>query len=205
MLIFLDESGTTSFKFGAGASRYFVVIMVIFDAPADAERVSAAVSALRQKLHLPSDYEFRFSTGSSERVKNEFLQMLLPYNFRYRAIVVDKRQFWQRHRQQAGERLFDYVVAQLLQSAGGIQNATVFVDQIAVGEFARRFNVYVRQQLRASGAQPIRKFKHVDSRRNNLIQVADMVCGAVYRAYARGDDTYWRVIRAKEEIVVELK
>jgi hypothetical protein len=205
MLIFLDESGDTGFKFDAGSSHYFVVVMVIFDAPSEVERVNAAVIALRQKLHLPSDREFRFSVGSSTRVKSEFLQMLLPFGFRYRALVVDKRRFLQQHQSGPEERLFAYVVTELFRAGSGMQNATLFVDRITGGDFERKFNVYVRRQLSASGTRPIRRFKHASSRRNNLLQVADMICGAVYRAYARGDDTYRRIIRTKEEFVIEWK
>jgi Protein of unknown function (DUF3800) len=204
-LIFMDESGDTGFKFGAGSSRYFVLVLVIFDLPTEAEKVSAAISALREELHLPADREFRFSVGSSARVKTEFLQTLLPFSFRYRALVVDKQEFVKKHPVQPGERLFEYVIAQLFGSGSRFQNATLFVDRISGGEFERKFNLYLRRLLRSGGAQPIRKIKHVESRRNNLLQVADMICGAVYRSYARRDDTFLRMIQIKAESINEWK
>ena len=115
---------------------------------------------------------------------------------------MDKPEFLKKHPSNFEEQLLEQVVAQLFQLRG-IQNATLYVDQIAEEESARRFNVLVRRRLRASGQQPIRKFKHLDSRRNNLLQVADMICGAVFRSYAREDDTFRRIIRAKEESVIE--
>ena len=51
----MDESGDTGVKFGFGSSRYFVVVLVIFDVPAEAEKVNAAVDALREELRLPRD------------------------------------------------------------------------------------------------------------------------------------------------------
>lgn len=92
-LIFMDESGDTEFNFQIGASRYFAVVMVIFDSASEAERVIAALDALREELRLPPTYEFRFSTGSKTRFKEKFLQALLPYAFRYRAMLVDKHEF----------------------------------------------------------------------------------------------------------------
>lgn len=35
-LIFVDESGDTGFKFEKGSSRFFVLVLVIFDRPEDA-------------------------------------------------------------------------------------------------------------------------------------------------------------------------
>ena len=109
---------------------------------------------------------------------------------------MDKPEFLKKHPSNFEEQLLEQVVAQLFQLRG-IQNATLYVDQIAEEESTRRFNVLVRKRLR------VRKFKHLDSRRNNLLQVADMICGAVYRSYAREDDTFRRIIRAKEESVTE--
>ena len=129
---------------------------MIFDTPVEVEKINAAIIALRQKLRLQSNYEFRFSTGSSARVKTEFMQTLLPFNFRYRAIVVNKQMFWERYQADAQKQLFEYAVAQVFQTGTGIKSATLFVDRIAGGDFARKFNVYVRQQLKATGAPPIR-------------------------------------------------
>lgn len=60
-LIFMDEAGDTGFNFQGGSSRYFVVTIVIFDDPTQAGRVDDAINALRRKLRMAIDQEFRFS------------------------------------------------------------------------------------------------------------------------------------------------
>jgi hypothetical protein len=201
-LIFLDESGDTGFKFAFGSSRYFVVTMVIFNDPIHATQVDNAVNELRSKLHFPANREFRFSTGSSNEVKVEFLRALLPYSFRYRSLVVDKATFGDKYPHRSEEQLFEKVVSHLFDT-GDLENVTLVIDRIVGGSFEQQLYVALRQYLKKSGKNPIRKFKDIASSQDNLLQVADMICGAVYRSYAREEDEFRRIIQAKEELVIE--
>lgn len=201
-LIFLDEAGDTGFQFKDGASHYFVVTIVIFDDPAQAARASEAINELRRKLHMPATREFRFSTGSSNHVKIEFLRTLLPYSFRYRSLVVDKASFQDTHPHRPEQQLFENVVLHLFRT-GEFENATLVMDRIVGGSFEERLYVALRQYLKKSGKKPIRKFKNIESRQDNLLQLADMICGAVYRSYAREQDEFRDIIQTKEELVIE--
>lgn len=201
-LFFLVEAGDTGFRFKKGASRYFVVTLVIFDDAAQAAQVSEAIDALRRKLHMPAAREFRFSAGSSNHVKIEFLRALLPYSFRYRALVVDKATFQDIHPHHPEKQLFEKVVAHLFK-AGDLENVTLVMDRIVGGSFEECLYVALRQYLKKSGKTPIRKFKDVESRQDNLLQVADMICGAIYRSYAREEDEFRSIIQIKEELIIE--
>lgn len=201
-LIFLDEAGDTGFLFKDGASRYFVATIVIFDDPAQAARVDEEINVLRRKLHMPATREFRFSTGSSNHVKTEFLRALLPYSFRYRALVVDKATFQETHPHRPEQQLFEKVVSHLF-GTGDLENVTLVMDRIVGGSFEERLYVALRQYLKENGKKPIRKFKDIKSRHDNLLQVADMICGAVYRSYAREEDEFRGIIQTKEELVIE--
>lgn len=48
------------------------------------------------------------------------------------------------------------------------------------------------------GCQHIKRVKIQDSKKNNLIQLADMVCGAVYRSVDRGEDEFRKLIKPRE-------
>jgi hypothetical protein len=41
--------------------------------------------------------------------------------------------------------------------------------------------------------------RHKDSKSNNLLQLADMVCGAIYRKYNKNDDKFYKLIKKREE------
>jgi hypothetical protein len=59
MSIFLDESGDAGFKFNQGSSEHFVVALVIFDDPLDAEEIAHSIKRLRTQLKVHERFEFR--------------------------------------------------------------------------------------------------------------------------------------------------
>jgi len=80
MLVFIDESGDPGFKTNKGSSQVFVVAMVIFDDPLEAEKTSLAIKELRRELHVADKYEFKFNK-TDERFKNAFFHIVCKYNF----------------------------------------------------------------------------------------------------------------------------
>lgn len=98
--------------------------------------------------------------------------------------------------------MFENVVKQLF-TITNLQNATLVMDRIVGGSFEAQMYIALRQYIKQTGKNPIRKFKDEDSRKNNLLQVADMICGAVFRSYTREDDTFRKIIQAKEEVIIE--
>ena len=61
MLVFVDDSGDSGFKFNKGSSPYFVIACVIFDDILEAERASLAIKMLRRDLGLSDNHEFKFT------------------------------------------------------------------------------------------------------------------------------------------------
>lgn len=198
MLIFMDESGDTGFKFNKVSSQYFVLVMVIFDSLEAAEKANEAVKEVRKELKRSESLEFKFSTGTNNEAKVTFLRKLSRQNFRYRAVVIDKKILIKREPNPT-DSLYMLVADQLfLRAQSHIRNASVFVDRITKS-FVQDFNKYLRRRLNTDMEKLIGEIKHRDSKGNNLLQLADMVCGAIYRKYNRGDDTYYNIIRKREE------
>ena len=69
-------------------------------------------------------------------------------------------------------------------------NATVKIDGSGNKEFQRAMLRYLRQQI---GSGKVIKFKVVDSKKDNLNQLADMVVGAIARSHnkKRDDSKRW--------------
>ena len=61
MLVFIDDSGDPGFKFERGSSRYFIVLILIFNDELEAEKTAVAIKELRRNLGFPDDAEFKFS------------------------------------------------------------------------------------------------------------------------------------------------
>ncbi len=60
--------------------------------------------------------------------------------------------------------------------------------QIAIDELRSELN-------QSSEAPKVNTIVHHKSHTDNLIQTADMACGAIHRKYHRGDDGFYRLIR----------
>jgi hypothetical protein len=77
-----------------------------------------------------------------------------------------------------------------------LEKARVHIDGQSGREFRREFQAYVRKK--SGGA--IIKLKFVDSKKDNLIQLADMVAGSIHRAYRddhRNNPTYLQLLRPR--------
>lgn len=199
MLIFMDESGDTGFKFSKTSSKFFVLVIVIFDSLSVAEEANEAVKKVRKELKLPENFEFKFSTGTSNKVRTVFLQKLSKFNFRYRTVVVDKTILAKREPLHPKDNLYMLVADHLfLRAEPRVKNASIFIDRISKS-FIDDFNTYLKRRLNTNIEKIIGRIKHQDSRSNNLLQLADMVCGAIYRKYNRREDKFYKIIKKREE------
>ena len=207
MLVFVDEAGDTGLKLEKGSSRYFIITLVIFEDHEEAEAADTRITLLRRELGLPAEYEFHF-TETPERIKEAFFEAVVRYNFFYFAIVINKAKLYG-----AGfkvkESFYKYASSLVFQNAQQyLTDAIVVFDGSGTREFKRQLKSHLSRKINEPGTVPpkIRKVKLQDSGRNNLIQLADMVCGAVGRSFRgrrrKGQRGFRRVI-AHREIYVQ--
>lgn len=183
MLVLIDESGDPGFKLVRGSSSHFVVAMVIFKDFAEAERASAAIAALRAKLQLKAEFKF---SKSHDHVKDQFFNCVCGYRFSVRAIVVDKSVIYRDSLRERKDLFYNYFVQMLLRHDDGVlHDARVKIDGSGDRRFKDELNGYLRRQL--AGGQ-IKSIKFAESHRDNLIQLADMVAGAILRSYRQEQD-----------------
>ncbi|MFP4004310.1 MAG: DUF3800 domain-containing protein [Alphaproteobacteria bacterium] len=193
MLILIDESGDSGFKFRAGSSTHLVIAMVIFDCFREAERVSAAVAELRRTLRVG---EFHF-TKNANAVRDAFFETVVPFEFRVCALVVDKRLIVSRHLRQNPKRFYSFCIRQLITgNEATIHNARVKIDKNGNREFTRELRTYLSRQCR----DQVQSVKLKDSKGDDLIQLADMVAGAIGRSCkpeATHRDRWRRMLRPR--------
>ncbi len=202
MLVLIDESGCSGFKFGRGSSSHFVVGMVIFNDFAEAEKTSAAIEEAKRTLRVKP--EFRFS-NCSDKVRDGFFRSVVPHNFRVRAIVIDKARIHSNYLRSTPDSFYNFFVQLLMKhDSGTLNGASVKIDGSGDREFKRALQVYLRQQI---GPGKITKFRFADSKQDNLIQLADMVTGAIARSYTnKANARHWRqMIAGKIDDVWEFK
>lgn len=181
MLIFLDESGDPGFKFDKGSSSHFVIALVVFDTPLDAEETALNIKRLRQKLKLHETFEFKFNK-MSDFYRFQLLEAISASPFRIRAMVVDKRILRSSQLIGSKESFYNYFVSEILRhNQGKIRDASLRVDGSGDREFRQAFNTYLRGKL---SSQTVKKCRFVDSKKDSLIQLADTVAGSLFRKYS---------------------
>lgn len=190
MLIFIDESGDPGFKLGRGSSSHFVVAMVIFDKNEDAQFASKVIQQALIDLKIRPEFKFN---KSSDKIRDSFFDRVKTCKFRVRALVVDKEKIYSKNLREDDEKFYNYFVRLLIDFQELKQkDVSIKIDGSGDREFKKELNRYLRSQIK-SGYHL--KIELVDSSKNYLIQLADMVAGAIARSYPnpiRTENNSWR-------------
>jgi hypothetical protein len=189
MLVCIDESGCSGFK--AGSTPCFVIVMVIFRDYAEAEKTSATIARLRERLGVKP--EFRFSKCSKD-VRTQFFAFLSDHQFKVRALIIEKARVYSPHLRSESESFYNFFLKLLVKhNEQVIRSASIKIDGSGDRKFKQALYNYLRKQLNAG---TIKKLKFVNSKSDNLIQLANMVAGALARSYegrgGRPGDARWR-------------
>ncbi len=201
MLVFVDESGDAGMKLGRGSSPYFIVAAVLFEDDDEALACDQRIAHIRRELGLYGRAEFHFNQ-SSRQVREYFLQQVAPYEFFYFGVVLNKKELHGPGFQYKAS-FYKYTVSLVFQNAKPhLMDATVVVDRSGGQEFRHQLAKYLKRKMNEEGGPKlIKKVKTERSHNNNLIQLADMVCGAVARSYRldkEDREVYRRIIRHRE-------
>ena len=201
MLIFIDDSGDPGFKVEKGSSEVFVIALIIFGDFLDGEETALKIKRLRQSMMLKDNFEFRFNKCRKE-FRCKFLSTVADSRFRVRAMVMQKDRIYGRELRRSKESFYSYAIKMVLKHHGGtIRDAKIRLDGHGDRQFRNTISLYLRRELNSPQNKIFKDLKFVDSQKNVLIQLADMVAGAINRSYSNKDDrnTYKGIILHKIE------
>jgi hypothetical protein len=208
MIVFIDDSGDPGFKIDKGSSRTFVFCCVIFDDELDAEKTAVTIKEFRRKINKSDKFEFKFNK-SSKVIREKFLQEISNCNFKFRAIVMQKEKIKSEELRSSKESFYKFTMKMVLQhNAGEIHDAKIKLDGRGDRVFRRELLTYLRKHLNSNEQRVINNIRFVDSKRNVLIQLADMIAGTINRKYQleKTDSTlYWNIIKKKNSDLWEFK
>lgn len=197
-----DESGDVSFSFGKGASRYFVVAVIATAAP---ETLRQLLADLRLRSGLPADYEFSFNALSSAPLRRRVFAALAGADFEGWAVVVDKTTLPDPFKVMRRLDFYLYFVTELMQliPSAKREGATLILDEFGS---ASQVRTELRRFMKVRDIP--RQFKRIlikRSKSESLIQVADLVAGAILRRDARDDVGAYDYVAAKLQRVLEFR
>jgi len=183
VIVFIDESGDPGFKIAKGSSKVFVVCCVIFDDELEAEKVAVKIKELRRGLKKSDRFEFKFNK-CSRKIRVEFLKTIAGTKFRIRAIVMSKEKIYSEELKKSKESFYNFTIKMVLKhNAGTIRNARIRLDGRGNRVFRRKLLVYLRKNLNTRERKIVKNIRFRDSRKDVLIQLADMVAGSINRSF----------------------
>ena len=182
MIGFLDESGDAGFQFHRHSSRYFVVTLVLFESEEEAGKVGARITALKAEIGKPAR-EFHF-TNTDDRTRQAFFEAIRGYDFTVLAAVCDKSKL------SGGVKPEEFLltafgaVLEGAREAGLLRAASLKYDEAGTRAFGKKFASSLLAKINGPDTgKYVTRLEPQGSRGNDLIQMADMVCGAIARPY----------------------
>jgi len=208
MIIFIDESGDTGFKFNKGSSTNFVLALVIFENDLAAEETASKIKKLRKKLNKNDKFEFKFNK-CNKKFRLSFLNAVKDCKFQIKAIVLKKDKINKNHFLSSTSNFYNFTLAKAIQkSSKDIHKAKIKLDGYGDKEFRKNLLNYLKSQLSYKETQIIKNLRFCDSSKNVLIQLSDMVAGSIRRHYDKKYQDYQeyrKILRKKEENIWEIK
>lgn len=184
MLAFVDESGDAGMKRKVGSSELFVVAAVIFFENADANACDDAIAALKPQCFRNESTEFKFNKCCRDH-RCRFFRHVENMDFLYVAFVFNKAKMYGPGFQYKSP-FYKYACKLLFESAKSyLKEASITIDGSGDRVFRKQLQSYLKAKINTE-RETIKKVKLEASHSNNLLQLADMVCGAVARSYKSG-------------------
>ncbi|HJZ12339.1 MAG TPA: DUF3800 domain-containing protein [Acidobacteriota bacterium] len=204
MLVFIDESGDTGLQITQGATKFFTIVMAVFEDMDEAHSCVQRICLLRRELRVPEGFEFHFHQNSL-REREAFLRAVLPYQFFYYGIVIDKAKLFGEGFKNK-ESFYKYACGLLFENAKEkLRSAIVVIDSSGRDLFKYQLASYLSRRMNTEeGHTLIKKMKMQDSHRNELLQLADMLAGAVNRSLSvekREAERFRAIIKPREMYV----
>ena len=203
MLIFIDESGDPGLKLKKGSSAYFVISLVIFEDNEEATACDQRIQLLKRELGRNNE-EFHFKRNS-DRIREAFIKAVVPYEFFYYAIVLNKNGLYGDGFRDK-KSFYKYACSLLFENAKEkLSNAIVIIDRSGSLDFQRQLEKYLKQRMN-NGLKRIKSVKMQKSISNNLLQLADYIAGIINRSVQHKKDNakIYRKMIAHREIRVQI-
>lgn len=205
MLVFIDESGDSGFKFDEGSSDIFTIVLVVFNENEEAELCDQRIQLLKHELWWLENSEFHFKRNA-DKVRKQFFEAVAPYNFYYYGFVLNKRKLYGEGFQNK-ESFYKCIGWYIFENAKEkLDDAKIIIDKNGNNDFRNSLAKYLKTKMNGS-VKRIKEVKMQESHKNNLLQLADYVASWLNRFYnigkERSEYEHIKKISSKEIYVQE--
>jgi hypothetical protein len=194
MFLFIDESGDPGFI--GSSTKYFILSAVIFHNMVDLQETQDKVKEFIKIENLRSELHF---VRTHKNIRNKFFDFIKDAKFQVKAICVNKEEMYKENKNRT-DNLHDFILKMLLDSLKIDEEMIIVLD----GKGNKILQSKLRNYLKLNTRLKIKKLKIADSKKDILLQLADMVASAIGHSYNRKDrensDTWKKAIAHKTSI-----
>jgi len=190
----LDDSGDPGMSGLASSSSHFALAMVQLPDRAPLSELGA----IRDKFQLPA-FEFKYQKTTAAH-KAAFFKAIQRIPFRVRAVVVDKSGLDERFAAMNGQEFSIEFISLLTLRALELDIANdVLVIDGTTPAFRRALRIKLSEECRKLKRRnrPFKKIISGDSRREDGLQLADMIVGAVRQHVVGIEGGYYKTFESK--------
>ena len=188
MIIIIDESGEVSAN---SIRRYFVLGLIKIEENESAEGISTKILDISKKINHKTGFKFS-KTKKQNRI--DFLNSLKDCKFKFRCLVVDKTRLQSDFLKNNPTKAYNFFLKQLLEKSIIAPNSLIQIDGNAPKEMRREISSYLK-----NFNIKYKKLEFADSKKNRLIQLADMFVSSVGSRYNNNNAIYYNLIKSKIE------
>jgi len=192
MWVFVDDSGDCGFKFSSGSSTHVVMAACVFREREHVEHALACVENGRTNRApdgtvYRTSKEFKYSKAKDSH-KDAFFEAMRPAQFAVRAIVLDKRHIHSPYLRGNPRDLKSFLIRQMLtHTYRTVRDAKLVIDGQDTRAFGMSDRDYFLRIVNREAPGTLREVEWADSKKNGLVQLADMVAGSI-RCQLDGDE-----------------
>jgi len=186
---FLDESGDP----GQHSRNYFALALVQLAA----HQPIAEIENARHALNLASAFEFKYHKATIAQ-REVFFRSIQSLPFRIRAAVIDKSRVPAELKLQGHPFIVEWTTRLVLRATElDIGNDLLVMDG-AVPSLRRALRIRLSNECRRlKRARPFAKIIAADSKRDDGLQLADMIVGAVRQYVIEGEQHFYTTFAKK--------
>jgi len=195
-MVFIDDSGDAGLK--KSSTEQLIIAAVIVIDEDKRKLLSDAINLFRRRLGWNDLDEFKFSR-TNKIILLKLIDFIKGFDFEAYAVVLDKNDIGPSQVPKGKASAYNYAIKELLVRIGK-SNQIIIIDGRIGERHAEKVRTYLRQNLKANGIEKV-TIRFTDSRKDSLIQLADIVAGAVARSYKDKTDAQKYLRKLKGKIV----
>ena len=203
-LVFIDDSGDPGFK--NSPSENFIMAAALFFDPKIATEVAEEMAKFKDRLGWQNNHEFKFRKTDKKTIKL-LLETLSKFDFEIYAVYIDKRNYREVLPFLDREKVYNWAIRELLKTIP-LDSAKIRIDGHVTRQYALKTAAYLRKEINTKKEQRILNIRFEDSKRVNLIQLADIIAGSINRSLQTDktdSEDYIKIIRPKIVSLKQLK